>query len=279
MIDISGRHQTEIREIGFVDVSRPLVVNCCGYQKFMTKNMLRHRKNGRLDYQIIYVIKGKLELIKFGVSEFVEEGNIILFEPFLEQRYNLFCKFEPEIYWVHFTGSDAGRVIDEHGIRDGKVGVNGTLIELFKNIISELQKKELFYQTSASALLMRLIVLLGRRLTASGDELPRRRSLDAVVELLHSQYNKNWSIEELSGQCRLSRYHFMRSFREYTGLPPVKFLLDIRMAKAQELLLDLSMNISEIAETLGYAHPHYFSRVFRQYTGVSPSEYRKRNRW
>ena len=48
MIDISGRYQAEIREVGFLDVSQPLVVNCCGYQKFMTKNMLRHRKNGRL---------------------------------------------------------------------------------------------------------------------------------------------------------------------------------------------------------------------------------------
>ena len=59
MIDISGHLRDYRREIGFSDESKPLIINCCGYQKFMTENFSKSRPTGRLDYQLIYIYQGQ----------------------------------------------------------------------------------------------------------------------------------------------------------------------------------------------------------------------------
>ena len=63
--------------------------------------------------------------------------------------------------------------------------------------------------------------------------------------------------------------------KEYTGFSPAKFINDVRMRKAKELLTNTSMNIKEIAYSVGYNNHDYFFTAFRHSTGQTPAEYRK----
>lgn len=54
------------------------------------------------------------------------------------------------------------------------------------------------------------------------------------------------------------------------------YLNDLRMAKAVELLKDISINIKEISERVGYRDANYFTRIFKKKMGMTPSEFRNK---
>ena len=58
MINISGHYREERNITGYCDNDVPLMVNCCGKQIFQTQDYFCNRKDGRLDYQIIYIHRG-----------------------------------------------------------------------------------------------------------------------------------------------------------------------------------------------------------------------------
>ena len=59
------------------------------------------------------------------------------------------------------------------------------------------------------------------------------------------------------------------------GTSPIKFVQNIRINKAKQLLIDENVSINKIAFECGYNDAFYFSRIFKKVTGVTPSEYRK----
>ena len=74
----------------------------------------------------------------------------------------------------------------------------------------------------------------------------------------------------------MSESWLIRCFRQRTGMTPQRYLTDIRLNQAKELLAASSLNVGEIAAVVGYENALYFSRIFRKYVGVSPREYRER---
>jgi AraC-like DNA-binding protein len=68
---------------------------------------------------------------------------------------------------------------------------------------------------------------------------------------------------------------FRKTFKEITGLSPHQYRLTIRLHRAERLLRSTNMQISRIAEILGFSSIYYFSELFKKKTGQSPLEYRK----
>ena len=84
-----------------------------------------------------------------------------------------------------------------------------------------------------------------------------------------------WEIEGMAQETGFSRSQFHRLFREATGQSPRAFLTYCRMERARRLLIESTMNVSEIAEASGYADVYFFSRHFKQQTGSAPMRYRR----
>lgn len=66
-------------------------------------------------------------------------------------------------------------------------------------------------------------------------------------------------------------------FKKYAGTTIAKFILNIRIEKAQELLTTTNLSVTEISEKVGFCDYNYFCRVFRKYNGISPQKYRTQN--
>ncbi|HTF28027.1 MAG TPA: helix-turn-helix transcriptional regulator, partial [Flavitalea sp.] len=66
-----------------------------------------------------------------------------------------------------------------------------------------------------------------------------------------------------------------KAFKNYTGIAPHKYLLQLRIEKAKMLLSGHAISIKEIALRLNFESAFYFSRLFKEKTGVSPELYRK----
>lgn len=279
MIHIAGHRFSIIPENGFNDTENYFTVNCCGYEKYMSKNVKTLRESGRFDYQLLYMTKG-IGCFKIdGKMTNVPSGNIVIFHPEETQEYAYQCKDTPELYWAHFTGYGAHDLMNKVGLSPGRLhyaGVHNICIEYFKKIILELQLKAPLYQQAADAALMELLAVIGRK--AMDMENPRTSIIDAdilnIMEQMHSEYNGTWNIAKLAKQCKLSPNRFMHKFKIQTGLSAMEYLMKIRMDKAKDLLLNSSLSIKEISNVIGYENPLYFSRLFSKTEGVSPREYR-----
>lgn len=282
MIHISGHRWGITPECGYKDTENYLTVNCCGYEKYIAKDVKTLRKNGRADYQMIYIVKG---LGYFMVDEKmtgIPFGNIVIFNPGEVQQYEYLYKDATELYWVHFTGYGARDFMDGIGLSSGRlhhIGLHNTCIEYFKKTMLELQLKLPLYEQTADAVLQELLAFIGRKKIAANA--PNERNMDAniqnIMEQMHSGCNKQWNIEDMAKQCGLSPNRFMHKFKLQTGLPAMEYLIKIRIDKAKDLLLNSSLCIKEISDIIGYENPLYFSRLFRKMEGISPREYRNRH--
>lgn len=84
--------------------------------------------------------------------------------------------------------------------------------------------------------------------------------------------------DELSDIACLSPSRFHAGFLEATGLSPMAYVTQLRLRKAQELLLGSVTAVHEIALAVGFCDPFHFSRTFSKHVGLSPSGYRQRGR-
>lgn len=91
---------------------------------------------------------------------------------------------------------------------------------------------------------------------------------------MNNNISKDIEIADLAENINLSRYHFSRIFKHYTGIPPMKYFRKLRINKARELLRGNNMPIGLVGEKVGYPVTQHFSTVFKQETQLTPREYR-----
>lgn len=121
-----------------------------------------------------------------------------------------------------------------------------------------------------SVYLLRDYVTIRFRDTGSGDSLTFQQTRlvrDYVQEHLH----ENISLQDLAGTLALSRFHFSRRFRNATGTTPHQFVLQQRIAHAQQLLRRSPAALSEVARSCGFADQSHMTRMFRQRLRMTPA--------
>jgi AraC family transcriptional regulator len=128
----------------------------------------------------------------------------------------------------------------------------------------------------AHALVLRF--LLDRKpqtgnVSAAGSPLPRHL-LQRVLERMHDPV-ADLDLQTLAAETGYSRSHFLRMFETATGLTPHRYLLQLRLERAQELIRKGSTSLIDIAALCGFSSHAHMSRVFRQLLAVTPSQYRR----
>jgi AraC family transcriptional regulator len=94
-------------------------------------------------------------------------------------------------------------------------------------------------------------------------------------ELMSTHLNREISLAFVAGECKLSVSHFARSFKQCTGKPPHRWLLENRVEKAKELLIDAELPLAEIALECGFSDQSHFTRVFSRIAGTSPGTWQR----
>ena len=101
------------------------------------------------------------------------------------------------------------------------------------------------------------------------------RRIRRSVELMHTQLDQDLSLKALAAASYLSPFHFARLFKKLTGATPHNYLAGIRATRAQLLLAETELSISEIGARVGYLSGSHFTKAFRLATGATPREFRK----
>ena len=263
------------------DKSRPLIVTSCGTYRLKTvKRLPTWRPKGRLDYQLLYIVSGKGHFYFHGEDRVVYAGRMVLIQPRQEQRYEYFGEDKPEVYWVHFTGSDVKNILRSYNIpMDDPIfysGASSTYSYLFKEMIHELQNCKTGYEDLLTMYLRQIFLLVQR---TRQEERPTvstyiQEEMEFARRYFNEHYNEPISIQEYAESRNMSVCYFQRNFKQIVKHTPMQYLLTIRVNNAASLLETTDYSMAEIAAIVGYEDSLYFSRLFRKIMGVSPRDYR-----
>lgn len=102
------------------------------------------------------------------------------------------------------------------------------------------------------------------------------RHVNRAVAYLEQHYDQIDNLSEISQFAGLSSAYLSSRFKEEVGVGVIKYLNQIRLEHARELIADSNIPLKSIIYSVGFNSYPYFSRLFRKKYRISPSDYRKK---
>ncbi len=110
------------------------------------------------------------------------------------------------------------------------------------------------------------------------DDQPSRHQDEEIIQIqlwLNQNFNKSFQLVDIANKFDMSNRNFDRRFKSATGKSPLRYLQEIRIANARELLKNSNLSILEVAQRVGYQDTAHFSALFKSFTRMTPSAFRK----
>jgi transcriptional regulator GlxA family with amidase domain len=126
-----------------------------------------------------------------------------------------------------------------------------------------------------TALALLHLILIGPEIRWQGQEVPEgvRRALRTI----ETDYARPLHLTDLARTAGLCAGRFSRVFTRWRGVTPSRFLSQVRVREAANLLASTDQSLDEIAERAGFPDRYYMSRVFKRVLGDSPAHFRRRH--
>ncbi|MBB3112399.1 AraC-like DNA-binding protein [Paenibacillus phyllosphaerae] len=182
--------------------------------------------------------------------------------------------------WIGFRGEQADSILSRTSLTPDRpvfpmdMQIMPKLYEMLNEATQDDSSRDLRF----SALLLDFLTLVIQLAPASPAVHGHRRSRDEYIhrclDFLHNHYSEDVVVEQLASMIGLDRKYLSAIFKEAVGLPPQKYLLAYRMARACELLKNGSFTVGEVASSVGYQDGLVFSKAFKKLKGMSPTQYR-----
>ena len=266
------------------DLTVPLRINNCGYYRVHTGPVIEtYHPEGRNDYQLLYIASGKGHFYFKGSERetVVTKGNMILFRPGEPQVYYYYATDKTEVYWVHFTGWKVEEYLSRYELPKEEnvfyTGVSPDYPWIYNQMLRELQLQRENYEEMISLYMHHVFLTINRYIKEGRQS--KNDMINEIEKAAHyfkENYNTKISIEQYAQEHMMSVNWFIHSFKNVMKVPPMQYVVSLRMAAAKGYLESTNKTVGEIAAAVGYDNALYFSRVFRKYTGLSPTEYRQR---
>ncbi|HEV8515429.1 MAG TPA: AraC family transcriptional regulator [Cyclobacteriaceae bacterium] len=165
----------------------------------------------------------------------------------------------PELHnRIHWRNNDFNSIISKIAVVDSEVKEQELLGELIFLLLDEKRKS------------IKKSKNLQATKSATREEIARR--LHLATDLIYTHFDKDLSLDDLSRVSCLSKFHFIRLFKEYFNESPYQFITRLRLEKAVSYLNSSRYTVKEISEKVGIANSSSFSRLFKNHFGVYPTQ-------
>lgn len=250
------------------------------------------------EMEIIYIKKGKGNIILDFESYYVEAGDIIIVIPGqthgISQLNNYSMEYENIIFeldmflakhsdgleFKYFNPLLSGDLIFNHIITrdDNGYSLLADCLNRADDLCSMNFPKG--YELAIKGYMYEFFYHLNNMCESSSVmKTESSKNIDKikdVIKYIETNYQRAITIDEIAGVCNFSSSHFMKYFKKVMGTSFIDYLNEYRLSMASRLLLSSSDNILEIAAECGYENLSYFNRLFKKKYGVTPSEYRNK---
>lgn len=232
--------------------------------------------------RFVLPIDGKEEIVVNGSKYLLLPQNIYLFpaeSKISAVKSNDFIKK----YWFDFT-AEVGDTNLFNIIRP-KYAIHLTensILNLFKTLLSlTSQDNNLYNNLAINSTILKIIAFYLNldKIDLNSNSSKTKTDFRYVLHFIEQNIEQKISVNELAEVMHLHPNYFIRYFKSFYGISPIKFINNMRMDKAKQLLLaKKDFSISQIANQVGFDDILYFSKQFKKYNGCTPSEYRQINK-
>lgn len=251
------------------------VSDSCGY---VADPQFRIHRKTFYNYLAFYIRQGTFYLIQNGQKYTFHCGEGALISLFKPHLYYSDSNDTAHVLWFHFRGAGSAPLMEW-------LGNIGLLPYCYHDIKKEACFLELFQLTKeqagdtviASHLYRTIMEIISDHCFQAKEDESIPANLPSAVHFMKKNICINLSLQEISSEANMGKYHFSHMFKKYYGISPIQYFNSQKMEVACRLLTETNDNIEEIAEQIGYENVSYFRKVFKNYFGISPSVYRRLN--
>jgi len=234
------------------------------------------------EYQVIYITRGSgIFESDSCTKQIIKEGTIIILFPGERHRYKPHQETGWDEYWIGLKGDIIDKLAKNNFISPEKpafyIGFNDAIFNLFNTIIETTKQEHSGYQPLISGAALHLIGTLHATLKQRAiDSEDKELIIQKARLLFRSNIAADFSPEKAAEELQVGYSWFRKVFKNYTGLSPGQYYIQLKIEKAKELLNNPDLPIKQIAYDLGFENYFYFSKLFKEKTGITPTDHRKR---
>ena len=149
-----------------------------------------------------------------------------------------------------------------------------SILSLFKQSEQVWRAKRAGYQMECKANLYHIICELQKEFSLGYVSSATVQKIEPAISYIHQNYtDDNISIAHLAALCEMSETYFRTIFKKTLGRSPLKYINDLKIERAKELLASRLYSTADAAFLSGYHDECYFSREFKKAVGIAPSKY------
>ena len=258
--------------------------------RFFAQESYSEKSQRQVEYEILHVVSGSGAMYFANSVSMIQGGDFVFINSFEEHFFRQDTVGEPlRCYRILFDVAALGPADDAC-----RAFFEEIKLCRFLKMPPELEKR--FHNVEALGKNMEGRELILRSLlldiisyaveTSQYERYSRlasveRRSLSAIDNALHyirENYSENLSLKSILELTNYSKSHFIRLFKESTGMYVSEYINKYRIEKACLDLIYTNNNITEIATANGFNNIQYFSRKFREYMKCTPKQYQKKRK-
>ena len=226
-------------------------------------------------YTLIIVIDGNGVITYNDKTSIAQKGKLFILPPCSNFSSKIDKSEVYKFFYINFEGEDVKAYFE---LNDKiKVGeklssvVFDKLTFAFTRFLME-NKQENVSEEKFNRLFFELLENIITQTDSKGDE---ESYISKIVSLIKDNYeNPVFTVNTISEKMHLSHSWLCALFKKKMGVTMQQYLIDTRLTKAKELVLNSEVNISTIAFLCGFNDTLYFSTVFKKTYGSSPINYR-----
>ena len=254
-------------------------VNACGSEFLHLRDYNTIREEGRVDYLFNYITDGVGYYEANGKTKKFSKGDLLIYPPNVRQHYFFNKEDQTKTFWCHFSGKYSEMLNITTSTEPILISIKNvsSFESAFKRLVNAFYLREPFFEKTCEGYLTVLITLVARELnfTESKASAINNKRLEQVLNEMHTNFSSAIDINYYAKICNLSKTRFLHIFKERLGVSPYHYQIEIRIARAVELLESSDISISECARRVGFNDVSYFCRIFKKITGKTPSYFKK----
>ena len=269
--------------------------------RFYTYNQRKHLRPNRHDYfELFYLSHGEMmfqihrQCFKIRAGDLVVIGSTFFHRPlvhgFSQAKGIVLCFLPKAILGKDPSGEDLEFLMpflaqDEAfpHLVPARTGIPSKVLDLIKLIHAELPAQSIRSRLNTRTYLKMILVLLGNhyagyhgKLTQFHNKMEKIQRLRPVLEFIDEHLAEGIPVSGAASMVHMSKSRFIHFFKNVTGQPFVAYLNNLRIAKAEWLLIATDVPLADLCQQVGFCDQSYFGTVFRKSVGMTPTQYRRK---
>ncbi len=241
------------------------------------------------EYEFLYLEEGTLEILIHNTAYVLQKGEAIFIPSNLLHSANAISHqgiFHAVVFSEEFLSlSDEPAILSSHINETNRMDyilVLTPTIDWHRDVLYYL--KQIYFQSTdfpstdiyiKSHLLIIWQYLNKYLITVNQSPKHEHPQLKEVFHFIHTHYQEDISLEDLTHIVHMSKEHLCRTFKKYSGYTPFAYLKHYRILQSCRLLQETDKKISEISTLCGFNNISYFNREFLETMNTTPSKYRR----